>query len=105
MFTCRVTFPHWLQWRVHFFDGSLSEPDVLQSYVPSGPVGDFKLNHRNGFNFAFNLTSNSSLSLVSTMTVTVDVNFDSSISGVRVNCDQGADSYNERVVHIHYGNE
>ena len=30
-FTCQVSGPSWLEWMIQF-EGSLSEPDVIQSY-------------------------------------------------------------------------
>ena len=94
-----MMFPHRLQWRVRFKD-TLSEPNVTQSYIPSDSVG---LIQRNREIFVFTLTSNNSSGLVSTMTV--DVNLGTLINDATVSCSQGAESYQQAVLHVHDGIE
>ena len=104
VYTCRVSgqlSPLQLEWRVHFED-SLSEPDVIQSYISSDPVGQIQRDHRTGYSFTFNLTSSGSTGLVSTMTIIIDVNIGTLINPAAVNCGREDES---SLLRIHDGNE
>ena len=97
VFTCLQFMQHArIEWLIHF-ERSLSESDVVQSYVPTDPVGEIQTDHRDGFMFIFNLTSSSSLGLASTLTVVVDTSSRRLINFVIVSCFQG----NSAVLHIH----
>ena len=102
VFTCQVSMDmasnpvltQIIDWRIHFAAPGLA--DVQQNYIPSDPQGDVRADYRSEYMFVFNLTSNSALSLVSTLTVTLDSNLNqtSSISTatVTVNCIQQSKS-------------
>ena len=87
-FTCQVSGPSRLEWMIQF-EGSLSEPDVIQSYISSDPVGQIQRDHRSGYSFAFNLTFSNTSVLVSTMMVTIDANSSLMISTATVTCGEG----------------
>ena len=106
-FTCQVSdqsSSSRLEWMIHF-EGSLSEPNVMQSYVSSDPEGQVQRDHRSGYSFAFNLissnTSKNTSFLVSTMMVTVDANSSMMISPATVNCGQESEW---AVLHVFVGN-
>ena len=101
VFTCLQSTLHArIDWLIQFGD-SLSESDVMQSYVPSDPVGEIQTDHRDGFMFVFNLTSSSSSGIASDLTVIVDTNSRHLIDVVFVSCFQE----NSAVLHIHSGKQ
>ena len=103
-FTCQVSgqpSPSRLVWMIQFED-SLSEPDVIQSYISSDPLGQIQRDRRSGYSFAFNLTSSNTSVLVSTMMVTVDANSSLMISTATVTCGEGSSEW--AVLRIFDGN-
>ena len=77
-----------LEWRIDF-EGSSSEPSMTRLFTSADPEGHILRDDRSGISFMFNLTSNSSSSLVSVMTVTVDdANATALINNATVNCDE-----------------
>lgn len=79
-----------IEWIISF-GGELSESLVMQSYIPSDPVGEVQTDRRNGLTFTFNFTSYGTSALVSTLSVMVEANPSSALGPVPVivNCGQG----------------
>ena len=78
-----------IEWIVSF-GGELSESVVMQSYIPSDPLGEVQTDRRNGLIFTFNFTSYSTSALISTLSVSmVEANPSSALGPVIVNCGQG----------------
>ena len=75
-----------LEWKIDF-EGSSSEPSVTRLFTSADPEGHILRDDRSGISFMFNLTSNSSSSLVSVMTVTVNgANATALINNATVSC-------------------
>ena len=102
MFSCAVPKQDSLtrlEWRIDFDDSSSVEI-VTREFTSADSEGHILRDNRPGVSFMFNLTSNSLESLVSAMTITVDINATALINNATVNC---GDEVYPKVLHVNEG--
>ena len=93
-----------LEWKIDF-QYSQSTTSVTRQYKSNDEEGLTLEAARPGIYFMFNLTSNSSASLVSVMTVTIhNASAVALINNATVNCGNGTKEVYQRVLHLIDGN-